>query len=99
MVFFKRYVTEQLLDHIVTETNRYAQQYIAGNSTIFESNRLAGHCRERNKNISWAPLSHGSIQQVPRKSLLVTDEIFLTPIFKSSDKRKVRVTTELLTLC
>ena len=83
--FFDLYVTDQLLDHIVTETNHYAQQYIAANWTTLKQYSRVTDWQDTTRNEMKTFLGILLLMGVvfkPRVSLYwSTDEIFLTPIF------------------
>jgi len=85
--FFKLYVTDDLLDLMVRETNRYAAQYIADNIGSLKPHSIVHKWKETDReemSVLLGLLLHIGLLYKPRLSMYwSTDELFYTPVFSS----------------
>ena len=85
--FFKLYVTDDLLDLMVRETNRYAAQFIADNIGSLKPHSLVHKWKDTDReemSVLLGLLLHIGLLYKPRLSMYwSTDELFYTPVFSS----------------
>ena len=85
--FFKLYVTDELLDMMALETNKYATQFIADNVGSLKPHSLVHQWKDTDKNemaVLLGMMLHMGLVYKPRLSMYwSTDELFYTPIFSS----------------
>jgi len=85
--FLKLYVTDDLLDLMVRETNRYAPQYIAENIGSLKPHSIVHKWKETDReemSVLLGLLLHIGLLYKPRLSMYwSTGELFYTPVFSS----------------
>jgi len=85
--YFKLYVTDELVDMMVRETNRYAAQFIADNIGSLKPHSLLHKWRETDNDemsVLLGLLLHMGLVYKPRLSMYWSvDELFHTPLFSS----------------